>query len=72
MPSPSSYVEPSVKSFEPSAGVYAATMSGFITKPPAATITDRAAITPCSSKLRHPTPTTAPSSDVTRLVTPVS
>ncbi len=39
MPSPSSYVEPSVNSFEPSAGVCSATMSGFITKPPAASTT---------------------------------
>ena len=72
MPSPSSYVDPSVNSFDPSAGVCSATMSGFITKPPAATITDDAAITPVRSKERQATPTTAPVSSVTRWVAPVS
>ena len=77
MPSPSSYVEPSVMSFAPSAGVYsagvyAATISGFITKPPAAITVAPARTTPVSSKERQASPTTAPDSSVTRLAAPVS
>src|SRR5450756_191566 len=53
MPSPSSYVEPSVMSLALSAGVYAATISGFITKPPAAITVAPARTTPASPKERE-------------------
>ena len=62
MPSPSSYVEPSVNSLEPSAGVCAATMSGFMTNPPAASTTAPARTKPVSSKERQATPVTTPDS----------
>ncbi len=57
--------------------MYVATMSGFITKPPAATMTAEDATYPVCSKDFQATPTTAPSPSVepvetTRLVTPVS
>ena len=60
MPSPSSYVEPRVNSLEPRAGVCAATMSGFITKPPAASTTAAARTTPVWSNDFQATPTTSP------------
>ena len=72
MPSPSSYVEPSVMSFALSAGVYSATISGFITKPPAAITVAPARTTPVSPKERQASPTTAPDASVTRLAAPVS
>ena len=72
MPSPSSYVDPRVNSFEPSAGVCSATMSAFITKPPAASTTEPARTSPVSWNRRQASPTTAPDSSATRLVAPVS
>jgi hypothetical protein len=72
MPSPSSYVEPSVMSFPPSAGVCSATIAGFITNPPAAITVAPARTTPVSPNERHASPMTAPVSSVTRLVAPVS
>ena len=71
-PSPSSYVEPSVKSLEPSEGVCSATMSGFMTKPPAAITTDVARTSPGLLEAPPRDPTTAPDASVTRLVAPVS
>ena len=75
MPSPSSYVEPSAMSFGArpvNAGVYRATISGFITKPPAAITVAPARTTPVSPNERQASPTTAPDSPVTRAVAPVS
>ncbi len=60
MPSPSSYVDPSVNSFDPSAGVCSATMSAFITKPPAAITTARARTRPVSAKRRQASPAMPP------------
>jgi hypothetical protein len=61
-----------VKSLAPSAGVYLATISGFITKPPAAMTVVAARTTPVSSKERQASPTTAPDSAMTRPDAPVS
>ena len=47
-------------------------MSGFITKPPAASTTAPARTTPALSNDFHSTPTTAPDASVTRWVAPVS
>ena len=46
MPRPSSYVLPSTNGFSASFGVYSATISGFITNPPAAITTDLVLIAP--------------------------
>ena len=55
-----------------SAGVYSATISGFIAKPPAAITVAADRITPVSPKERQASPTTAPDPSVTRLAAPVS
>ena len=47
-------------------------MSGFITKPPAASTTAPARTTPMVSKDFHSTPTTSPEGEVTRWLAPVS
>ena len=61
-----------MNSFPPRDGVCSATMSAFMTKPPAATTTDPARTTPVSWKHRHAAPTTSPADEATRFVTPVS
>src|SRR6185437_15173602 len=71
--SPSSYVEPSAMSFGlANAGVYDATIAGFITNPPAAITVAPALTTPVSPNDVQPSPTTAPDSPVTRALAPVS
>ena len=63
---------PRTNGFSPSFGVYLATISGFITNPPAAMMTDFALIAPVSEKCFHVTPVTAPESSTMSSVAPVS
>ena len=71
MPSPSSYVEPSVNGLAARDGVNSATISGFITKPPAAITVLFALMKPVSSKRFQATPTTR-SPSTTSCMAPVS
>ncbi|CFS55812.1 Uncharacterised protein [Mycobacterium tuberculosis] len=63
---------PSTNGFSASFGVYLATMSGFITNPPAAMITDFALIAPVSENRFHITPVTLPVPSTMSSVAPVS